>query len=69
MTGAAGSVGSELTRQIAGFQPELLVLIDHAENPLFFLDAEIRSTFPDIPLVALVVDITDQVALARLMAD
>ncbi|MBI2856596.1 MAG: polysaccharide biosynthesis protein [Chloroflexi bacterium] len=69
VTGAAGSVGSELTRQIAGFEPELLVLIDHAENPLFFLEVEIRSSFPGTPLVALVADITDLVSIGRLMSD
>ena len=69
VTGAAGSVGSELTRQIAALEPEILVLIDHAENPLFFLEAEIRSNFPDTPMVALVADITDQLSITRLMAE
>ena len=69
ITGAAGSVGSELTRQIAGLQPEVLVLVDHAENPLFFLEAEIRSAFPDTPLVARIADVTDQAGIARLMFD
>ena len=67
VTGAAGSVGSELTRQIAGLESELLVLIDHAENALFFLEAEIRANFPDTHLVGLVADITDQVSITQLM--
>ena len=69
VTDAAGSVGSELSRQIARLQPNLLLLIDHAENPLLFLEAELRSTFPDISLVAQVVDITDQVEMAGLMSE
>jgi FlaA1/EpsC-like NDP-sugar epimerase len=69
VTGAAGSVGSELTRQIAGLQPDTLLLVDHAENTLFFLEAEIRAAFPDTLLVARIADVTDQPAIARLMSD
>ena len=69
VTGGAGSVGSELARQIARFQPALLVLLDHSENSLFFLEAEIRGIFPDLHLVAQVVDITDKVAVSRVMAE
>ena len=52
VTGAAGSVGSELSRQLARHNPNLLLLVDQAENLLFFLESEIRSTFSDTPLVA-----------------
>jgi FlaA1/EpsC-like NDP-sugar epimerase len=69
ITGAGGSVGSELTRQIAGLEPELLVLVDHAENSLFFLEAEIRSLFPDMALVARIADVTDEGSIAKLMQE
>jgi len=69
VTGAAGSVGSELTHQIAALEPEILVLIDHAENSLFFLESDIRNTFPDVQMAALVADITDQLSITKLMEE
>jgi len=68
VTGAAGSVGSELARQIASFSPALLCLIDRAENPLMFLEIDIRTTFPDVFVVDQVGDVADQVEMARVMA-
>jgi FlaA1/EpsC-like NDP-sugar epimerase len=49
VTGAAGSIGSELCRQIARFQPAALVAFDIAETPLFHLEREMRSTFSGVP--------------------
>ena len=49
ITGAAGSIGSELCRQIARFQPQSIVGIDIAETALFLLEREMRAAFPDIP--------------------
>jgi FlaA1/EpsC-like NDP-sugar epimerase len=46
VTGAAGSIGSELCRQIAALQPRLLVGFDNAESGLFHLDQEVRSSLP-----------------------
>jgi FlaA1/EpsC-like NDP-sugar epimerase len=43
VTGAAGSIGSELCRQIAKYNPSQLLMVDVAESPLFFLDAEMRN--------------------------
>jgi FlaA1/EpsC-like NDP-sugar epimerase len=69
ITGAAGSVGSELVRQAAGLDPELLLLVDQAENPLLFLESEIRTLFPDVPLLAQIADVTDEIAMRRLVAE
>lgn len=49
VTGAAGSIGSELCRQIARFHPAGIVGFDNAESPLFELDQEMRRIFPDVP--------------------
>jgi FlaA1/EpsC-like NDP-sugar epimerase len=49
VTGAAGSIGSELCRQIARFQPAGIVGFEIAESPLFEIDREMRQTFPRIP--------------------
>lgn len=44
ITGAAGSIGSELVRQIAKFNPKKIILLDQAETPLYDLDLELRET-------------------------
>lgn len=67
VTGAAGSVGSELSLQIARLGPRNLVLVDVAENPLVFVDAELRAVSRDGQIHARVADVTDEVGLKRLM--
>jgi FlaA1/EpsC-like NDP-sugar epimerase len=52
VTGAAGSIGSELCRQIARFQPAAIVGFEIAESPLFEIDREMRQAFPLIPFHA-----------------
>src|ERR1039458_4967362 len=49
VTGAAGSIGSELCRQIARFYPAGIVGFDMAESPLFEIDREMRQAFPVVP--------------------
>ncbi len=49
VTGAAGSIGSELCRQIARFRPAGIVGFEIAESPLFEIDREMRQAFPDVP--------------------
>ncbi len=49
VTGAAGSIGSELCRQIAKFRPAGIVGFEIAESPLFEIDREMRGTFPEVP--------------------
>ena len=48
VTGAAGSIGSEICRQVARFHPAALVAFEIAESPLFSLQQELRRTFPDL---------------------
>lgn len=48
VSGAAGSIGSEICRQIARFRPAGIVGFDNAESPLFDIDQEMRQTFPEI---------------------
>ena len=47
VTGAAGSIGSEIVRQVLGFNPSLLVLCDNAESPLYETHMEIMELFPE----------------------
>jgi FlaA1/EpsC-like NDP-sugar epimerase len=59
ITGAAGSIGSELCRQTASFSPRLLVLLDQAESELFKIDQELRQKHPDMDIVPVIADIRD----------
>jgi FlaA1/EpsC-like NDP-sugar epimerase len=59
VTGAGGSIGSEMCRQICRFGPKLLLLVEQAENPLFYIERELRERFPDIKMTAVICDITD----------
>jgi FlaA1/EpsC-like NDP-sugar epimerase len=63
ITGGAGSIGSELARQVALHRPRTLVLFDQAETPLFEIDRELRSQYPDLDIRSVVGDITEEVAV------
>ncbi|HEX6133073.1 MAG TPA: polysaccharide biosynthesis protein [Longimicrobiales bacterium] len=65
ITGAAGSIGSELARQVARHHPGNLVLFDRDETQLFYLELELEAAHPDLRLTAVIGDITDRVAVAR----
>ena len=60
ITGAAGSVGSELARQVVQFSPQLLVLLDQNENGLHMLTLELEQLCPGAPVRAVVGDIVDR---------
>jgi FlaA1/EpsC-like NDP-sugar epimerase len=60
VTGAGGSIGSEMCRQICRFGPNLLLLVEQAENPLFYIERELRESYPAIATTAIVCDITDK---------
>jgi FlaA1/EpsC-like NDP-sugar epimerase len=60
VTGAAGSIGSELCRQIARRSPRRLILFEIAESPLFFLEMEMREKFPTLGLVPVIGDVRDR---------
>ena len=57
VTGAAGSIGSEICRQVARFKPAKLMLFDHAETPLFYIEKELAAEFPDLRIIPLVGDV------------
>jgi len=66
VTGAGGSIGSELCRQIARLQPAHLVLVDHSEFNLYTIDLELQKHFPDLPVSRCLSDVSDQPAMERL---
>ncbi len=61
VTGAGGSIGAEMCRQIGRFEPKLLLLVEQAENPLFYIERELRQRFLSLPLLPMIGDITDRV--------
>ncbi|GAK43962.1 capsular polysaccharide biosynthesis protein [Tepidicaulis marinus] len=63
VTGAGGSIGSELVRQIAAFTPSQLTLVDASEFNLFEIDGEMARTFPGIERNARLVNVRDRQAL------
>lgn len=68
VTGAAGSIGSELCRQIARFNPAAIIALDIAESALFYLELEIRERFPHITFLPQVANICDELRLREVFA-
>lgn len=60
VTGASGSIGSEIARQVAIFKPKKLLLLDQSETPLFHLEIECTENFPGIDFEVIVADICNQ---------
>ncbi len=60
VTGAGGTIGSELARQVAAFGPQRLVLLDNGEYALWQIDLELAEAHPDVPREALIADIRDE---------
>lgn len=66
VTGASGSIGSGLVKEIASYQPKLLVLLDQAESPLYDLEYELRSAFPELNYEIVIGDIRVYERMKRL---
>jgi FlaA1/EpsC-like NDP-sugar epimerase len=69
VTGAGGSIGSEMCRQLCIFKPKLLLLVEQAENPLFHIERELKATYPDVPLKTLICDITDKQRIEQIFEE
>jgi O-antigen biosynthesis protein WbqV len=69
VTGAGGSIGAELTRQVAGLHPAELLLLDSSEYALWSIDLEIGETAPHIPRQAVIADVRDQPRITALFRD
>lgn len=65
ITGAAGSIGSEIVWQVLEFNPKKLVIIDQAETPLHHLSLEIGKTANKVKVIAIISDIRDKPSIAR----
>ena len=69
VTGAGGSIGGELVRQIADCAPAALSLLELSEYALYSIDHELGETHPDLPRRALIADVRDQARIAQVMAE
>jgi FlaA1/EpsC-like NDP-sugar epimerase len=69
VTGAGGSIGSELARQAARFEPSCILLVERAEPSLFAIDREMRELDLPCMLIPLVADIGDEVRMRQIMAE
>jgi len=68
VTGAGGSIGSELCRQLAVFEPEMLIMFERAESSLYFVDLELRSRHPGLQVTSVVGDILDRRRVEEVIA-
>ena len=68
VTGAGGSIGSELCRQIARRNPAELVLLGHGENSIFEIYLELREDYPELLLSPVIADVRDTERLAQVFA-
>ena len=66
VTGAAGSIGGEIARQVSEYGPASLMLVDINENELYFLFRDLRERFPDLDVRVEIADIRDPDRLARI---
>ncbi len=68
ITGAAGSIGSEMVRQVATYAPSRLVLVDQAETPMHDIRLMMRNRWPEIPAETIVADIADAKIMERIFS-
>lgn len=69
ITGAAGSIGSEITRQVAGFRPAGMMLIDQAETPEHDIRLMMAKQYPDIEAETIVTSICNAIRMERIFSD
>lgn len=68
ITGAAGSIGSELVRQVASYAPERIILIDQAESPLYEIEREIKGHYK-VRVIPYLADITNKHRIASILEE
>lgn len=69
ITGAGGSIGSEICRQVSEFGPELLILLGRGENSIFEIEQEMRLERPDVAIYPVIGDIRDQALVTRVFSE
>jgi FlaA1/EpsC-like NDP-sugar epimerase len=69
VTGAGGSIGGELVRQLAEIGPARMVLVDNSEFNLYSIEMEVRERLPDLPVRAVIGDVRDRDRIAALIGE
>lgn len=69
ITGAGGSIGSELCRQIAPFTPGKLLILGHGENSIYTIEMELRKSFPELNIVTVIADVQDRTRMMEVFQD
>jgi FlaA1/EpsC-like NDP-sugar epimerase len=70
VTGAGGSIGSEICRQICRFGPKKIVLVGHGENSIYLIDMELRNTVPpSVEIVPVIGDVQDRARMFEVMEE
>ena len=69
VTGAGGSIGSELARQVARFNPTKLLLLERAEGALFDIDRELRASHPSVSLIPVIADVGDEARIDAVFSE
>jgi FlaA1/EpsC-like NDP-sugar epimerase len=65
VTGAAGSIGSEIVRQLTGYPYKKLVLVDNSETPCYYLEIELKEKFPDSSFELIIGDVANELKMTR----
>lgn len=65
ITGAGGSIGSELCRQICRFKPQSLILYDQAESPLYEIELDLKKNFPHVEIIPLLANVRHRHQLSK----
>ena len=68
VTGAGGSIGSELCRQVMEYKPKLLILLGHGENSIYNIHRELTSRGSDVPIVPVIADVKDEERMEQVFA-
>lgn len=66
VTGAGGSIGSELCRQLSSFAPSSLIMVDVGETELFYIDREIKEKFSQAPVISIIADVKDMISMSNI---
>ena len=69
VTGGGGSIGSELCRQVAGFSPKAIIIVERSENTLYDLQLELNHLFPNLPIHASISSVNDGEGLKAMFQD
>lgn len=69
ITGAGGSIGRELCRQVARWGPSTLILLGHGENTIFETLVELEEDFPTLPMIPIIADVRDLDRLSNVFSD